>query len=166
MAKKEKIQKTNAMRELERAGVAYTVNTYEIDVEGDRELGVHIAEQLGEDPDQGFKTLVTTTPTGDHVVCCIPVAEELDLKAAALAAGEKSLTMMHVRELLAATGYVRGGCSPVGMKKKFPTLIDDSCLLYDDVHLGRQVTDIQLKLAPQDLIAHTDAIVAPICRKG
>ena len=72
MAKKEKIQKTNAMRELERAGIAYTVNTYEVAVEGDHELGVHIAEQLGEDPDQGFKTLVTTTPTGDHVVCCIP----------------------------------------------------------------------------------------------
>ncbi len=166
MAKKEKIQKTNAMRELERAGVAYTVNTYEVAVEGDHELGVHIAEQLGEDPDQGFKTLVTTTPTGDHVVCCIPVAEELDLKAAALAAGEKSLTMMRVRELLAATGYVRGGCSPVGMKKKFPTLIDDSCLLYDEMFISGGKCGIQLKLAPQDLIAHTDAIVAPICRKG
>ena len=81
-----KAQPNDRTRELERAGVAYTVNTYEIDVEGDRELGVHIAEQLGEDPDQGFKTLVTTTPTGDHVVCCIPVAEELDFKAAALAA--------------------------------------------------------------------------------
>ena len=96
MSKKEKIQKTNAMRELERAGVAYTVNTYEVDVEGDHELGVHIAEQLGEDPDQGFKTLVTTTPTGDHVVCCIPVAEELDLKAAALAAGEKAVVPLWV----------------------------------------------------------------------
>lgn len=166
MAKKEKVQKTNAMRELERAGIAYTVNTYDIDAEGDRELGVHIAEQLGEDPDQGFKTLVTTTPTGEHVVCCIPVAEELDLKAAAQVAGEKSLTMMHVRELLAATGYVRGGCSPVGMKKKFPTLIDDTCLLYDEMFISGGKCGIQLKLAPQDLIAHTDAIVAPICRKG
>ena len=154
------------MRELERAGIAFEVRTYECEVEGDRELGVHIAEQLGEDPGQGFKTLVTSAPTGEHVVCCIPVAEELDLKVAAAAARVKSLSMLHVRDLLETTGYMRGACSPVGMKKRFPTLIDDSCLLYDQIFISGGKRGIQLTLAPQDLIAHTGATAAPICRKG
>lgn len=116
MAKAVKTPKTNAMRELESAGISYILHTYEDDGDESSGLGVAISEQLGEEPGQGFKTLVCTTPSNDHVVCCIPVADELDLKAAARAAGEKSLTMMHVKDLLAATGYVRGGCSPVGMK--------------------------------------------------
>lgn len=116
MAKAVKTSKTNAMRELESAGISYVLHTYEDDGDESSGLGVAISEQLGEEPGQGFKTLVCTTPSNDHVVCCIPVADELDLKAAARAAGEKSLTMMHVKDLLAATGYVRGGCSPVGMK--------------------------------------------------
>ena len=104
-----------ALRELESAGISYVLHTYEDDGDESSGLGVAISEQLGEEPGQGFKTLVCTTPSNDHVVCCIPVADELDLKAAARAAGEKSLTMMHVKDLLVATGYVRGGCSPVGM---------------------------------------------------
>lgn len=166
MARKEKVQKTNAMRELERAGIPFEFREYEADEEGGHELGVQIARALGQDPARGFKTLVTCAPGGGYVVCCIPVAEELDLKAAAVAAGVKSLTMMHVRDLLVATGYVRGGCSPVGMKKRFLTLIDETCLLYDQIFISGGRRGLQLALAPQDLIAHTGATAAPICRKG
>ena len=109
MAKAVKTPKTNAMRELESAGISYVLHTYEDDGDESAGLGVAISEQLGEEPGQGFKTLVCVTPSNDHVVCCIPVADELDLKSAARAAGEKSLAMMHVKDLLAATGYVRGG---------------------------------------------------------
>ena len=129
VAKAVKVPKTNAMRELESAGISYTLHTYEDDGDESVGLGLAISEQLGEEPGQGFKTLVCVTPSNDHIVCCIPVADELDLKAAARAAGEKSLTMMHVKDLLAATGYVRGGCSPVGMKKRYRTLIDETLSL-------------------------------------
>ena len=108
MAKAVKTPKTNAMRELESAGISYVLHTYEDDGDESVGLGVAISEQLGEEPGQGFKTLVCVTPSNDHVVCCIPVADELDLKSAARAAGEKSLAMMHVKDLLAATGYVPG----------------------------------------------------------
>ncbi|WP_144743256.1 Cys-tRNA(Pro) deacylase [Enorma burkinafasonensis] len=162
MAKREKLQKTNAMRELERAGIAFEVRTYEVD-ESDLS-GVHVAEQLGEEPGQGFKTLVTASPQGGHVVCCIPVAEELDLKRAAAQAGEKSLSMLAVRDLLPVTGYLRGGCSPVGMKKRFPTIIDESCLIWDRIFISGGRRGIQLVLAPEDLVAFTGATVAPITR--
>ena len=161
MARKEKVAKTNAMRELERAGIAFEVRTYEVD-ESDLS-GVHVSEQLGEDPGQGFKTLVTHAPDGTHVVCCIPVAEELDLKAAARAAGCKALSMLHVRDLLPTTGYIRGGCSPIGMKRRYPTLIDERCMLYDRIFISGGRRGIQLVLAPSDLIRHTGARVAPIC---
>ena len=163
MAGKAKIAKTNAMRELERAGIAFSVLTYEVD-ENDLS-GIHVSEQLGEDPGQGFKTLVTVSATGEHVVCCIPVARELDLKAAAREAGVKSLTMLHVKDLVPTTGYMRGGCSPVGMKWRFPTLIDESCRSYDEIFVSGGRRGIQLKLAPLDLISFTGARVAPLCRE-
>ena len=162
MAKREKLQKTNAMRELDRAGIAYGVRTYEVD-ENDLS-GVHVAEQLGEEPGQGFKTLVCVAPGGGHVVCCIPVAEELDLKRAAQVAGEKTLTMMHVRDLVPVTGYMRGGCSPVGMKKRFPTLIDETCELWDEIFISGGRRGLQLVIAPDDLVAFTGATVAAITR--
>lgn len=167
MARKEKLQKTNAMRELERAGVAFDVLTYEVD-EGipARDLGLRIAEQVGEDPDSQFKTLVTVTPSGGHVVCCIPVAEELDLKKAAAAAGEKSLSMMHVRDLEAVCGYVRGACSPVGMKKRFPTLIDETAELFECIGISGGRKGVTLKLAPADLISFIGATLADICAVG
>ena len=164
MAHKEKVQKTNAMRELERASIAFEVRTYEVD-ENDLS-GVHVAEQLGEDPAQGFKTLVTVSPSGDHVVCCVPVAAELDLKAAAREAGEKSLSMMHVKDLVPVTGYMRGGCSPVGMKKRFPTVIDESCLQFDRIFISGGRRGLQVLLAPTDLAACTGAVVAPITREA
>lgn len=164
MAKKDKVQKTNALRELDRAGVPYELHTYEDDGEEATGLGVAVAEQLGQDPDRGFKTLVCTTPSGGHVVCCIPVASELDLKAVARAAGEKSLAMMHVRDLFAETGYVRGGCSPIGMKKQFPVLIDETCELWETVYVSGGRRGLQIELAPEDLVGFTKATVADICR--
>lgn len=150
MAKREKLQKTNAMRELDRAGIAYGVRTYEVD-ENDLS-GVHVAEQLGEEPGQGFKTLVCEAPGGGHVVCCIPVAEELDLKRAAQVAGEKTLTMMHVRDLVPVTGYMRGGCSPVGMKKEFPTYIDETAMLFDAIAVSGGMRGVQLIVNPDQLL--------------
>ena len=165
MAKAVKTPKTNAMRELESAGISYVLHTYEDDGDESAGLGVAISEQLGEEPGQGFKTLVCVTPSNDHVVCCIPVADELDLKSAARAAGEKSLAMMHVKDLLAATGYVRGGCSPVGMKKRYRTLIDETCVLWDTIFISGGKRGYQLELAPDDLIAFCGATVAPITRE-
>lgn len=157
MAKPAKLQKTNAMRELERAGIAFTVHTYEDDGEE--------ARGLGEDPGQGFKTLVTLGASGAHVVCCVPVAGELDFKAAARAAGEKALAMLPTKQLTDVTGYVRGGCSPVGMKKRLPVVIDETCQLYDEIFISGGRRGVQLALAPDDLIAFTGAIVAPIVRE-
>ena len=163
MSKREKVQKTNAMRELDRAGIGYGVQEFE-ETDVSRGVGVRIAEQLGEDPDSSFKTLVCVAPGGDHVVCCIPVACEVDLKKAAAAAGEKSLAIMHVRDLEPTTGYVRGGCSPVGMKKQFPTLIDETAQLFDDIYISGGRLGLTLKLAPDELAAFLGATLADICR--
>ena len=164
MAKAVKTSKTNAMRELESAGISYVLHTYEDDGDESSGLGVAISEQLGEEPGQGFKTLVCTTPSNDHVVCCIPVADELDLKKAAAAAGEKSLSLMHVRDLEPVTGYVRGGCSPVGMKKRFPTLIDETAQLFDQIHVSGGRRGLSLTLSPDDLARFCDATLADIVR--
>ena len=164
MAKKEKVQKTNAMRELEAAGIAYELRVYEDDGEEASGLGVAVSQWLGQDPQRGFKTLVCTTPAKDHIVCCIPAPEELDLKAAARAAGEKSLGMMHVKDLLEATGYVRGGCSPIGMKKRYRTIIDETCVLWDTIYVSGGKRGFQLELDPEDLVSFTNAVVADICR--
>lgn len=104
------------------------------------------------------------TASGGHAVCCIPVAEELDLKAAARALGEKSLVMMHVRDLVSVTGYMRGGCSPVGMKKRFPTVIDETCELWDQIFISGGRRGIQLVIAPADLVSFVGATVAAITR--
>lgn len=169
MAKHERQQKTNAMRELERGGIHFEALSYDPDEAeatvpfADR-LGEHIAELLGEDPDSAFKTLVTVTPTGEHVVCCIPVAMDLDLKKAAKAAGQKSLAMMHVKDLEAATGYIRGGCSPVGMKKPFPTLIDETAQLFDLISISGGRRGLSLQLNPQELAQFIGADFADITR--
>lgn len=165
MARKQRVQKTNAMRELERGGVAYEAIEFdEPDPTGVSDLGVRIANMLGYDPAQGFKTLVCVAPHGGHVVCCIPSGDELDLKKAAAAAGEKSLTLMHVRDLEPTTGYVRGGCSPVGMKKQFPTLIDETAQLFDDIYISGGRLGLTLRLAPDELTAFLGATLADICR--
>lgn len=165
MARKERVQKTNAMRELERGGVVYTAVTYDATNEDlSTGVGVRISEMLGEDPDSAFKTLVTTTPSGGHVTCCIPVAEELDLKKAAAAAGEKTLQMMHVRDLEPTTGYVRGGCTPVGMKKQFPTLIDETAQLFDEISISGGRRGLSLTVNPEELAHFLDATFADIVR--
>ena len=153
MAHKQRVQKTNAMRELERGGVAYEAIEFdEPDPTGVSDLGVRIANMLGYDPAQGFKTLVCVTPAGGHVVCCIPSGDELDLKKAAAAAGEKSLSLMHVRDLEPTTGYVRGGCSPVGMKKEFPTYIDETAMLFDAIAVSGGMRGVQLIVNPDQLL--------------
>lgn len=167
MAKTTRTQKTNAMRELERAGIAFTVLEYEAE-DGTPEsgYGVHVAELLGQDPASSFKTLVTVTPVGGHVVCCIPSPDELDLKKAAAAAGEKSLAMLPLRELEAVTGYIRGGCTPVGMKKRFPVLIDETAELFDEISISGGRRGLSLVLAPGELAAFTQATLADITRMG
>lgn len=164
MARREKIQKTNAMRELDRAGIPYDAKSFdEPDPQGRSDLGVEIARMLGQDPNQGFKTLVAVAPSGDHVVCCIPSAAELDLKKAAAAAGEKSLSLMHVRDLEPTTGYVRGGCSPVGMKRQFPTLIDETAQLFDTIFISGGRRGLQLEIDPEVLVGFLGATLADIC---
>lgn len=161
MSKREKVQKTNAMRELDRAGIGYEVQEFE-ETDVSRGVGVRIAEQLGEDPDSSFKTLVCVAPGGDHVVCCIPVACEVDLKKAAAAAGEKSLSLMPIKDLEAVTGYVRGGCTPVGMKKAFPTIIDETVQLYDAIGISGGRRGLSLRLDPSELVAFLGATLADI----
>lgn len=123
-------KKTNAMRELDRVGADYSFRFFE-GAEG--KSGVEVAEMVGEDPDKVFKTLVTVGKSGEHYVFMIPVAKELDLKKAASAVGEKSVHMIKSRELLPLTGYVHGGCSPLGMKKQFTTCIDETAILFDTI---------------------------------
>ena len=129
MAKKDKLEKTNAMRMLDAAGVSYECHVYDGSV---ALSGVEVARFLGQDQDRVFKTLVSVGRSGEHYVFMIPVATELDLKKAAAAAGEKSVSMLKSRELLPLTGYIHGGCSPLGMKKHFRTFIDETAQLFED----------------------------------
>lgn len=162
MAKRDKVKKTNAMRELERGGVAYTYHVYEGEEDLSRGLGLRMALEDGVDPASTFKTLVTVSPSGGHVVCCIPVAEELDFKKAASAAGEKSLAMLPTRELESVTGYVRGGTTPVGMKKQFPTLIDETAQLFDTIGISGGHRGLSLRVNPEDLARFLGATFADI----
>jgi len=120
--------KTNALRLVEAAGIEFDTLEYEVD-ESDLS-GIHIAEQKHLDPDMVFKTLALRGEGSGIFICCIPVAEEVDLKKAAKAAGYKKAEMVHVKELMALTGYIRGGCSPIGMKKAYPTYMDETALLF------------------------------------
>ena len=151
---KEKAQKTNAMRMLDRAGVSYRVNYYDCDEFID---GVHIADQLGQPYEQTFKTLVATGKSGAYYVFVIPVAETLDLKKAAKAVGEKSVELLHVKDIRAVTGYIRGGCTPIGMKKQYPTVIHRSALEFNELILSGGCLGAQIFLAPADLVRVTGA---------
>lgn len=126
-------KKTNAMRELDRAGQNYEAHWFECP---EALSGVEVAHILGEDPDRVFKTLVTVGKSGEHYVFMVPVALELDLKKAAQVVGEKSIAMVKSKELLGLTGYIHGGCSPLGMKKLFTTTIDESAVLYDRIYFS------------------------------
>ncbi len=156
MKGKKSPEKTNVMRLLDAAGISYRIVTYEVD-ENDLS-GVHVAEQLGEDKDQCFKTLVLRGERCGYIVCCIPVAEEVDLKKAAKAAGDKKVDMIPMKELLPVTGYIRGGCSPIGMKKRFPTYIDDTAELFDEIGVSGGQRGFQIFISPEDLCRYVDGI--------
>jgi len=153
--------KTNAMRFLEKQKIAYTAHQYPHQ-EGVAVDGVTVARTLGEDPAAVFKTLVTRGASRNYFVFVIPVAQELDLKAAARAVGEKSVAMLPVAELLKVTGYVRGGCSPVGMKKQFVTVFDQSALEQARIYVSAGRIGTQICAAPQQLIGAVGGSTAPL----
>lgn len=154
--------KTNAMRELEAAGVAYELHTYEIEDETTVGIGLRVAEVTGVPLEAAFKTLACVSPRGGHAVFCIPVANELDLKKAARAAGEKSLSLVNWRDLRTLTGYVRGGCSPIGMKKHFPTFFDETAQLFDTIAVSGGAIGVQLVVSPDELCAFCSAAYADV----
>ena len=141
--------KTNAVRLVQQAGIPCKEAFYEYD---EHDLnGNHAAVALGMPPEQVFKTLVARGERTGINVFCIPVCFDLDLKKAAKAAGDKNMEMIHVKELLGITGYIRGGCSPVGMKKKFPTFMDETCQLYDKIAVSAGARGHQMIVPPEDL---------------
>ena len=158
MAKKE--PKTNAMRMLDSAHVNYVLHTY--DTSDGQIDGLAVARKCGEDPEQVFKTLVTQGNDKNFYVFVVPVENELDLKACARSVGVKSVEMIHVRDLLKTTGYIRGGCSPIGMKKKYTTVYDETIVLFDTVLVSGGRVGLQVEVAPDDLLKITDGVTAPI----
>ncbi len=156
---KNKTEKTNVMRVLDSLKVAYTGHEYEAD---STLTGEQIAGILGEDVASVFKTLVTRGKSGQYYVFVIPVAEELHLKKAASVVGEKSVEMIRQKELLPLTGYVHGGCSPIGMKKKFPTYIHESCSGLEKMYVSGGKVGMQIELAPSDLIAAASCKLADL----
>ena len=153
-------EKTNAARLLEAAGIKFELIPYEYSEDDLRAQSV--AAELGEDIYRVFKTLVLRGDRNGIFVCVIPGNFEVDLKLAAKISGNKSCEMVHVRELLGLTGYIRGGCSPIGMKKAYPTFIHESALLYDYIYISAGQRGLQFKLDPQDLIAYTSAGIYPL----
>lgn len=152
--------KTNAVRIVQQAGISIQEAFYEFD---EKDLnGNHAAKALGFPPEQVFKTLVAKGAKNGIMVFCIPVCCELDLKKAAKASGDKSIELLPVKELLATTGYIRGGCSPVGMKKKYPTFFDEVCLLFDEIAVSAGERGHQMILPAADLVQLVDAKLVDI----
>lgn len=156
---KHKEEKTNVMRTLEQKKIAYTAHAYDPDGPID---GVSVAQTLGQAPERVFKTLVTRGASGGYYVFDIPVAESLDLKKAAKSVGEKSVAMLPQKELLGLTGYVHGGCSPVGMKKQFPTVFHETAVLCDTICVSAGRIGAQVECRPGDLIGLLRADTADI----
>lgn len=150
MKKQKQISKTNAMRILDQNNISYSTGEYEYD-ESDLS-GNHAAEVLGISEDEIFKTLVTRGQDNQLFVFVIPVSGELDLKKAATAAGQKRVEMIHMKELVGLTGYMRGGCSPIGMKKQFPTFVDETAVLFDRIYISAGKRGEQIVLSADDLI--------------
>lgn len=157
---KEKKTITNVMRLLETAGISYGTKEYEYD-ESDLS-GVHAARVLGLDPDMVFKTLVLKGDKTGYFVCVIPVALEVDLKKAAAVTGNKKCDLIPVKELLPLTGYLRGGCSPIGMKKQFPTYIDETATLCDVISVSAGQRGVQVLLSPDELLEYIKATYAEL----
>ena len=154
------VQKTNAARLLDAAGISYTLVPYQVDEE--HLEASHVAAQLGEDLDRVFKTLVLRGDRNGLFVCVMPGSMEVDLKVAARISGNKSCDMILVKELLPNTGYIRGGCSPIGMKKAYPTFIHESALLYDTIYVSAGVRGLQICISPEDLIKFVGAGIYPL----
>ena len=154
------VQKTNAARLLDAAGIPYELVPYKVDE--DHLEASHVAAELGEDLDRVFKTLVLRGDRGGLFVCVIPGSLEVELKVAARISGNKSCAMVHVKELLPLTGYIRGGCSPIGMKKPRPTFIHESALIWDTIYVSAGVRGLQLCIAPQALIDFIGASLYPL----
>ena len=152
--------RTNAMRLLDQAGIAYRTKTYDYDE--DHLGGAHVASQVDFPADQIFKTLVTRGEKKGILVFCIPITTELDLKKAAKAVGDKKIEMIHVKEILGLTGYVRGGCSPVGMKKPYPICFDETALLYDEIAVSAGSRGCQILLDPEQLIQYVNGRCADV----
>ena len=154
------MEKTNAARLLDAAGIAYELIPYEY-TEDDLSVQ-HVASQLGEDVDCVFKTLVLRGDRNGCFVCVMPGCLEVDLKVAAKISGNKSCEMLHMKELLPVTGYIRGGCSPIGMKRQFPTFVHESAQLYEHIYISAGVRGLQMKLSPSDLMEYTSAGIYPL----
>jgi Cys-tRNA(Pro)/Cys-tRNA(Cys) deacylase len=152
--------KTNAARLLDKAGIAYELTPYEVD-ENDLSA-IHVAEQLGANVKTIFKTLVLRGDRNGIFVCVIPGDGEVDLKAAAKVSGNKKADLIPMKELLPLTGYIRGGCSPIGMKKRYPTWIDDSCFDLPEICISAGVRGLQIRITPADLITFLSAGVEPL----
>lgn len=157
---KEKLEKTNAIRALDKAKLSYTVHTYESD--GTAVDGITVAQKTGLPVEKVYKTLVTVGHSREHYVFVIPVAAELDLKAAARSVGEKAVEMIHVADINKLTGYIRGGCSPIGMKKLFATVLDESCLSLDTIVFSAGKIGMQIEMDPRALLEFIGAKTAVI----
>ena len=158
MAKK--IEKTNAARLLNKAGVPYKLIPYEFD---ENDLAAqHVADSLGQDIARVFKTLVLHGDKTGHIVCVVPGNAEVDLKALAKASGNKKVEMIPMKDLLSVTGYIRGGCSPVGMKKRFPTYFHTTALDFETIYVSAGVRGLQIEIAPADLIGFVGTTVASV----
>ena len=156
----QKINKTNAARLLDKAKIAYELVPYVVDEED--LSATHIADQLSEPIEQVFKTLVLKGDKSGHFVCVVPGDKEVDLKKAAKVSGNKSCDLIPMKELLPLTGYIRGGCSPVGMKKLFPTYFHVTCQEFDYIYVSAGVRGLQLKVNPMELVASVRGVVAEL----
>lgn len=158
MAKK--TEKTNAARLLDKAGIDYQLIPYEVD---EHDLAAqHVADCLGQDVSRVFKTLVLHGDKSGHIVCVVPGNAEVDLKALAQASGNKKVEMIPMKDLLSVTGYIRGGCSPIGMKKPFPTYFHSTALDHDTIYVSAGVRGLQIEISPAELIRFTKATVANV----
>ena len=154
------MQKTNTIRILEKESIPHSIHTYDVD-ESDLS-GITVANKIGAEPERVFKTLVTRGDKTGITVFCIPVTEELNLKKAAVVSGNKKVEMIKEKELLPLTGYVKGGCSPIGMKKKFPTYIDETAQLFDEIYISAGVRGMQVRLKPEDFKNLTSAVLSDL----
>lgn len=163
MVMKGKINKTNAARLLDKARILYELIPYDVDT--DHLAAVHVAGQLGENVGQIFKTLVLQGDKNGFFVCVVPGDKEVDLKRAAKESGNKKAELIPMKELLPVTGYIRGGCCPIGMKKAFPTFIDISARDFESIYISAGVRGLQMKIAPDDLIRYTGAVAVELAEE-